>query len=151
MTGLDGPEAWKLRKAAREHAPVAALTSLKGMTSEKAWLWRDRAVGRAPKAVLSTIAGMDDARAWGLRVATALRCREALDSMVGLDHPTAWEIRETCLELWPPSVVKSLGVLVSGAARTRAGRARARPVPRPDLPAQAGRDHHHRRQSSCDR
>ena len=115
VTGLDGPEAWKLRKAAREHAPVAALSSLKGMTSEKAWLWRERAVGRAPKAVLSTIAGMDDTRAWGVRVATALRCREALDSMVGLDHPTAWEIRETCLELWPPSVVKSLGVLVSGA------------------------------------
>jgi len=72
-------------------------------------------VGRAPKAVLSTIVGMDDTRAWGLRVATAFRCREALDSMIGLDHPTAWEIREACLEVWPPSVVKSLGVLVSGA------------------------------------
>jgi dTMP kinase len=115
VTGLDSPDAWKLRKAARDSAPVAALVSLKGLASEKAWLWRDRAVGRAPKAVLSTIAGMDDARAWGLRVAMALRCREALDSMVGLDHPTAWEIRESCLELWPPSVVKSLGVLVSGA------------------------------------
>ncbi|HEY6475210.1 MAG TPA: dTMP kinase [Polyangia bacterium] len=115
VTGLDGPDAWKLRKAARDAAPVAALGSLKGLTGEKAWLWRDRAIGRAPKAVLSTIAGMDDARAWGLRVATARRCREALDSMVGLDHPTAWEIRETCFELWPPSVVKSLGVLVSGA------------------------------------
>jgi dTMP kinase len=115
VSGLDGTEAWKLRKAARENAPVSALTSLKGLSAEKAWLWRDRAVGRAPKAVLSTIAGMDDARAWGLRVATALRCREALDSMIGLDHPTAWEIREDCFELWPPSVVKSLGVLVSGA------------------------------------
>jgi dTMP kinase len=115
VTGLDGADAWKLRKAARESAPVAALASIKGLTSEKAWLWRDRAVGRAPKAVLSTIAGLDDARAWGLRVATALRCREALDSMIGLDHPTAWEIRESCVELWPPNVVKSLGVLVSGA------------------------------------
>jgi dTMP kinase len=115
VTGLDSPEAWKARKAARDCAPVAALTSLKGMTSDKAWLWRDRAVGRAPKAVLSTISGMDETRAWGLRVATALRCREALDSMIGLDHPTAWEIREDCIELWPPSVVKSLGVLVSGA------------------------------------
>jgi dTMP kinase len=115
VSGLEGAEAWKLRKAARDHAPVAALASLKGLTSEKAWLWRDRAVGRAPKAVLSTIAGMDDTRAWGLRVATAVRCREALDSMIGLDHPTAWEIRETCFELWPPTVVKSLGVLVSGA------------------------------------
>jgi dTMP kinase len=115
VTGLDGAEAWKYRKAARDAAPVSALTSLRGMTSEKAWLWRERAVGRAPKAVLGTIAGMDDARAWALRTGTALRCREALDSMIGLDHPTAWEIREACLEIWPPSVIKSLGVLVSGA------------------------------------
>ena len=72
-------------------------------------------MGRAPKAVLSTIAGMDDARAWALRTGTAMRCREALDSMIGLDHETAWEIREACLEVWPPSVIKSLGVLVNGA------------------------------------
>ena len=115
VTGLDGPEAWKLRKSARDIAPVAALVSLRGLTSDKAWVWRDRAVGRAPKAALSTIAGMDDARAWALRTGTAMRCREALDSMIGLDHDTAWEIREACLEIWPPSVVKSLGVLVNGA------------------------------------
>ncbi|HEX3901256.1 MAG TPA: dTMP kinase [Polyangia bacterium] len=115
VTGIDGPEAWKLRKAVREVAPVAAVVSLKGLTGDKAWIWRERAVGRAPKAVLATIAGMDDARAWALRTGTALRCREALDSMIGLDQEAAWEIREACLEIWPPSVVKSLGVLVSGA------------------------------------
>ncbi len=115
VTGLDRPEAWKLRKSARDVAPVAAIASLRGLCSDKAWLWRERAVGRAPKAVLSTIAGMDDARAWALRTGTAMRCREALDSMIGLDHDTAWEIREACLEIWPPSVVKSLGVLVNGA------------------------------------
>ncbi|HVV52819.1 MAG TPA: dTMP kinase, partial [Polyangia bacterium] len=115
VTGLDNPEAWKLRKLARDAAPVAALTSLRGITSDKAWIWRERAVGRAPKAVLGTVAGMDDPRAWALRAGTALRCREALDSMIGLDHPAAWEIREACLEIWPPSVIKSLGVLVNGA------------------------------------
>jgi dTMP kinase len=115
VTGIDGPEAWKLRKLARDAAPVAAIVSLKGLTGDRAWLWRDRAVSRAPKAVLATIAGMDDARAWALRTGTALRCREALDSMIGLDHQVAWEIRERCLEIWPPTVVKSLGVLVSGA------------------------------------
>ena len=146
VTGLDSPQAWKLRKAARDAAPVAAIVSLKGLTGDKAWLWRERAVGRAPKAVLSTIAGMDDARAWALRTGTALRCREALDSMIGLDHAAAWEIREACLELWPPTVVKSLGVLVSGArghelARPRPGRLR-----RSDLAAQAGGHHRHRRQ-----
>jgi dTMP kinase len=115
VTGLDSPEAWRMRKAARDAAPVAAIVSLKGVMSDKAWLWRDRAIGRAPKAVLATVAGMDDARAWGMRASTALRCREALDSMIGLDHPIGWEIREACLEIWPPSVIKSLGVLVSGA------------------------------------
>jgi dTMP kinase len=72
-------------------------------------------LGRAPKTVLSTIAGLDDGRAWAMRVAMASNCREALDSLIGLDHPTAWELRDACLELWPACVIKSLGVLVSGA------------------------------------
>jgi dTMP kinase len=114
VTGLDGAQAWEMRKAARENAPVAALTSLRGTTSDRAWNWREKAIGRAPKAVLSTIAGMDDARAWALRVANATRVREALDSMAGLDHPTAWDLRETCLDIWPANTIKSLGVLVSG-------------------------------------
>jgi len=114
VTGLDGAQAWEMRKAARESAPVSALSSLKGTTSDRAWNWREKAIGRAPKAVLSTIAGMDDARAWALRVANAPRVREALDSMIGLDHPTAWELRETCLDIWPANTIKSLGVLVNG-------------------------------------
>ena len=72
-------------------------------------------LGRAPKTVLSTIAGLDDGRAWAMRVAMASNCREALDSLIGLDHPTAWELRESYLEVWPACAVKSLGVLVSGA------------------------------------
>jgi dTMP kinase len=43
----------------------------------------------------------------------APRCREALDSMIGLTDPCAWEIREACLDLWPSTTVKSLGGLVS--------------------------------------
>jgi dTMP kinase len=114
VTGLDGAQAWEMRKATRESAPVAALASLKGVTSDRAWSWREKAIGRAPKAVLSTIAGMDDARAWALRVANAPRVREALDSMIALDHPTAWDLRETCLDIWPANTIKSLGVLVNG-------------------------------------
>jgi dTMP kinase len=114
VTGLDGAQAWDMRKAARENAPVSAIASLKGATSDRAWNWREKAIGRAPKAVLSTIAGMDDARAWALRVANAPRVREALDSMAGLDHPTAWDLRETCLDIWPANTIKSLGVLVNG-------------------------------------
>jgi dTMP kinase len=115
ITGLEDERSWQIRKATRDSAPVAAIVSLKGTSGDKAWAWRERYVERAPKAVLTTIAGLDDVRAWALREAMAPRCREALDSMVGLDHPIAWEIREECLDLWPSSVVKSLGVLVNGA------------------------------------
>jgi dTMP kinase len=114
VTGLDSEPAWALRKAARACSPVAALSSLRGLTSEKAWHWREGALGLAPKAVLGTIIGFDDERSWQMRLATASRCREALDSMIGLDAAVGWEIREACLALWPASVIKSLGVLVNG-------------------------------------
>jgi dTMP kinase len=114
VTGLDSERAWTIRRAARTAAPVPAIGSLVGISSDRAWRWRERMLGRAPKTVLSTIAGMDDGRAWAMRVAMASSCREALDSLIGLDHPTAWQLREACLELWPASVVRSLGVLVSG-------------------------------------
>jgi dTMP kinase len=115
ITGLDEERAWTIRRAARAAAPVPAIASLAGLSSDRAWRWRERMLGRAPKTVLSTIAGLDDGRAWAMRVAMASNCREALDSLIGLDHPTAWELRDTCLELWPACAVKSLGVLVCGA------------------------------------
>jgi dTMP kinase len=114
VTGLEGERAWGLRKAARAAAPVASIASLRGLGGDKAWRWRGRALPHAPKAVLATIAGLEDERAWAMRLETAPRCREALDSMIGLDHAIAWEIREACLELWAPNVIRSLGVLVSG-------------------------------------
>jgi len=115
VTGLDEERAWAVRRAARAAAPVPVIASLAGLSSDRAWRWRERMVGRAPKAVLGTIAGLDDGRAWAMRVAMAARCREALDSVIGMDHPTAWELREEYLELWPSCAIKSLGVLVSGA------------------------------------
>jgi dTMP kinase len=115
VTGLDGDRAWAIRRAARAAAPVLAIASLAGLTSDRAWKWRERMLGRAPKTVLSTIAGVDDGRAWAMRVAMAASCREALDSLIGLDHPTAWELRESYLEIWPSCAIRSLGVLVSGA------------------------------------
>ena len=115
VTGLDGERAWTIRRAARAAAPVPAIASLAGLSSDKAWRWRERMLGRAPKTVLATIAGLDDGRAWAMRVAMASNCREAIDSLFGLDHPTAWELRDTCVELWPACVAKSLGVLVNGA------------------------------------
>jgi dTMP kinase len=115
ITGLDEERAWTIRRAVRAAAPVPAIASLAGLSSDRSWRWRERMLGRAPKTVLSTIAGLDDGRAWAMRVAMASNCREALDSLLGLDHPTAWELRDACLELWPSCVIKSLGVLVNGA------------------------------------
>jgi dTMP kinase len=116
VTGLDDDRAWEIRKAAWAGAPVVGIISLRGAGSDRAWAMRERYLERAPKAVLSTIVGVDDPRAWAMREAMAPRCREALDSLLGLDHPIAWRIRESCLDVWPSTVVKSLGALV-GAPR----------------------------------
>jgi dTMP kinase len=35
--------------------------------------------------------------------------------MIGLDHPAAWEMRGACLDIWPATVIKSLGALVGDA------------------------------------
>ena len=88
VLGVDEERAWEIRRAARGAAPVPAIGSLVGLTSDRAWRWRQKMLGRAPKTVLSTIAGLDDGRAWAMRVAMAASCREALDSLLGLDHPT---------------------------------------------------------------
>ena len=114
ITGLDDDRAWSLRKAARASAPVAAIVSLKGLHSDRAWHWRQRYLARAPKPVFATLAGFDDMRAWTMRMGMVARCREALDGITGMDHPIAWEIREASLDVWPSTVVKSLGVLVIG-------------------------------------
>jgi dTMP kinase len=114
VTGLEDERAFHVREQALQVAPVAVIASLTSLTGERAWQWRERFVGDAPKPVLATIAGIDDARAWSLRAATAGSCPEALASMVGLDHPVAWELREEHWEQWPASAVESLGVRVSG-------------------------------------
>jgi dTMP kinase len=111
VTGLDDPRAWELRKTAREAAPVAALASIDGLVSDTAWKWRDRWLPHAPKAVLRTLDGLDDARAWKLREASAPRCKEAFDSMIGLGGERAFALREAHAEVWPSTVVKSLGPL----------------------------------------
>jgi len=44
--------------------------------------------------------------------------QEAIDSLQELDGPSAWALRERCADLWPSTVVKSLGAL-AGTARGR--------------------------------
>jgi dTMP kinase len=94
-------------------APVPVLASLAGLTSDRAWKWRSRWIERAPKVILRTISGLDDDAAWELREGAAARVKEAVDSMVGLASERAWALRERCADLWPSTVVKSLGPLAA--------------------------------------
>jgi dTMP kinase len=113
ITGVDDDAAWELREAAREVAPIAALASLSRLGSERAWKWRARSLARAPKTVFATLRGSDDARAWEMRERLAATCKEAIDSLQSLDGPGAWALRERCADVWPSTVVKSLGPLAS--------------------------------------
>ncbi len=113
ISGLDTDRAWDIRKGARDEAPISVVASLKGMMSDKAWKWRDRYLERAPKAVFDTISEVDDARAWDMRERLVGRCKEAVDSMFGLDGERAWKLRQGFADVWPSTVVKSLGALSS--------------------------------------
>jgi len=115
VTGLRDERAWRLREQARTAAPVASLASLEGVFGDAAWRWREEHLARAPKIVMQTLAGVDDERAWALRGAVAADCKEALDSIVALDGPRAWSLREAHADVWPSTVVKSLGPLADGA------------------------------------
>jgi len=113
IAGLDDETAWHWRTLCLDVAPVSALASLAGLVDERAWQWRQQYLHQAPKVIMKTLAGLDDPRAWALRDAVATRCKETLDSMHGLDTPAAWRIRERCADVWPSTVVKSLGRLVA--------------------------------------
>jgi len=115
ITGLGDDRAWAVREALQPLAPVAALESLGQLADDdRAWQWRTRGLERAPKIVMKTLALVTDDRAWELRERVAAHCEEALDSIVELDHPRAWQLREGALDRWPASVVKSLGALALG-------------------------------------
>jgi dTMP kinase len=111
LRGVAGERAFALRLAGAAGSPVGALLSLTGLTDERAWSWRERQLGAAPRPVMRTLDGLVDGRAFLLRETAIAGCKEALDSIVGLDDERAWALRERALDLWPSTVVKSLGGL----------------------------------------
>jgi dTMP kinase len=115
LRGLSNEHAWHLRDLARAGSPVGVLLSLEGVSDERSWQLRERALARAPRPVLRTIAGSDDPRAWELRDRVALTSKEVLDSIAGLDDERAWDLRERTLDMYPSTVVKSLGALATSA------------------------------------
>lgn len=123
IEGVAGDRAWQIRKAARHHAPVAALESLYGLDDDRAWKWRERHLERAPKVVIGSIALLTNERAWALRARVSRSSEEVMDSIVGLDDERAWQLRESVLDLWPSAAVKSLGAMASDRANALITRA----------------------------
>jgi dTMP kinase len=115
ITGVDDDRAWALRAAARQVAPVSALSSVLGLLGERSFGLREENLERAPKVVMATLRRVCDERAWRMRRAVAADCKEAIDSIDSLDAPEAWELREAFLDVWPSTVVKTLGPLADHA------------------------------------
>jgi dTMP kinase len=119
VQGIQGDEAWRLRALARPASPLSCLGSLSGLQCERSFAEREHYLSRAPKLVMQTIRSLRHPRAWQMRRAVAMDTKEALDSITGLADPEAWELREQYADLWPSTVVKTLGPL----ADTERGRA----------------------------
>jgi dTMP kinase len=111
VTCLDGDRAWRVRELARQAAPVSVITSLRGLRSDRAWELREQYLKRAPKPVMASLRDLTDERSWPMRRAVAAECKEAIDSLGGLDVREAWDLREAHTDTWPSTVVKSLGPL----------------------------------------
>jgi hypothetical protein len=111
VTGLGDERAWELRRKARKLAPVAALSSLMGVSDDESWRWRQESLHKAPKVVMSTLRGSLNDLAWQMRHAVAVDCKEALDGLQGVSVDAAWSLRDTSLDVWPSTVIKTLANL----------------------------------------
>jgi len=112
---VDDEQAWEVRAAARSAAPIASLASLGPLTCERAWEQRERSLQRATKIVMETLQGLREERAWNMRWQVASNTKEALDSIAHLDDEQAWALREAFQDVWPSTVVKTLGALADSA------------------------------------
>jgi len=77
----------------------------------RSWDWRAEFLSRAPKVVMLTLKRISHPRAWQMREMVAADCKEAVDSISWLDDPEAWDMREAHADIWPSTVVKTLGPL----------------------------------------
>jgi len=111
VTGLDDERSWDVRREVRTSAPVAALASLEGVLGARSWDWRAEFLSRAPKVVMLTLKRISHPRAWQMRETVAADCKEAVDSISWLDDPEAWDMRDAHADIWPSTVVKTLGPL----------------------------------------
>jgi dTMP kinase len=115
VLGVGGEHAFAVRDLARVAAPIASLASLSGLTCERSYQQRERALRRAAKVVMETLRSLPDERAFALRWQVVAETKEAVDSIAALDGEQAWRMREMHQDVWPSTVVKSLGALADHA------------------------------------
>jgi dTMP kinase len=109
--GVGDALAWELRDATRQVAPIASLGSLGSLDCERSWSLRARSLQRATKVVMETLRGLRGELAWRMRWEVAAHTKEAIDSIADLDDEQAWALREAYRDVWPSTVVKTLGAL----------------------------------------
>jgi dTMP kinase len=119
VQGLGDEDAWRLRDAAKRAAPLASLSSLAGLSCERSFSEREHYLQRAPKIVMNTLTSLSDPRAYRMRRTVAMDSKEALDSITGLADDEAWELREAYSDVWPSTVVKTLGPLADTERGTK--------------------------------
>jgi hypothetical protein len=49
-----------------------------------------------------------------MRATVAADCKEALDGLQGVDVAPAWSLRDSYADVWPSTVLKSLGSVADG-------------------------------------
>ncbi|MEY4510040.1 MAG: dTMP kinase, partial [Pseudomonadota bacterium] len=111
--GVDDELAWEIREAARHAAPIASLLSVSELSCERSWDLRERSLQRATKVVMETLRRLREPRAWEMRWQVAGQTKEAIDSIADLDDEQAWAMRDAFADVWPSTVVKTLGVLAT--------------------------------------
>jgi dTMP kinase len=114
VQGLGSDKAFWVRERAAQAAPLSSLSALSGLTCERSFAWRARYLRRAPKIVMESLRRISTPRAWEMRREAVREIKEAIDSISGLDDPEAWQLREDYADVWPSTVVKSLGLLADG-------------------------------------
>jgi dTMP kinase len=119
VQGLGSEEAFEVRERAAHAAPLSSLSALSGLTCERSFALRARYLRRAPKLVMESLRRVSAPRAWEMRRETVREIKEAVDSIVELDDAEAWQLREDFADVWPSTVVKSLGLLADGERGTR--------------------------------
>jgi len=104
LTGIDSPEAWKMREESNFDNGIEFATSLSGIDSKKAWDYRDKYFkGRSYYEAGNSLVGLDSPQAWDmreniLRASKAEKSRAGIDALInslaGIDSPEAWKMRE---------------------------------------------------------